>query len=71
MTNALIFFLSHNLHIVQVIGEKGVKLMDDKKRITLRLPDELYGALKEISEATGITIHSLVLAAICRHLNML
>ncbi len=45
--------------------------MDDKKRITLRLPDELYGALKEVSKTTGITIHSLVLAAICRHLNIL
>lgn len=45
--------------------------MEDKKKITLRLPDELYGALKEVSKTTGITIHSLVLAAICRHLNIL
>lgn len=45
--------------------------MEDKKRITLRLPDELYGALKKISEATGITIHSLVLFSICHHLSML
>lgn len=41
------------------------------KKITLRLPDGMYEALKEINEVTGITIHSLVLAAICHQLNVL
>ncbi len=38
--------------------------MDDKKRITLRLPDELYGALKEISEATGLAVSDLLIISI-------
>lgn len=34
------------------------------KQITLRLPEELHRALKEMSEKTGLSIHSLVLIAV-------
>ena len=34
------------------------------KKITLRLPDRLYEALKVMSDKTGLTIHSLVLLAL-------
>lgn len=35
--------------------------MDDKKRITLRLPDELYGALKEKACQKGIAINEEIM----------
>lgn len=37
----------------------------ERKQITLRIPDEVYGALERISRETGISIHSLVLTALC------
>lgn len=40
------------------------------KKITLRLPEQLHEALKNINFETGIPIHSLVLTAICHHLNI-
>lgn len=42
----------------------------ERKQITLRIPDEVYGALVRIGQETGITIHSLVLMALCEHLEI-
>lgn len=39
------------------------------KKMTLRLPEQLYEALKQISLETGISIHALVLVAIHLYLN--
>lgn len=35
-----------------------------RKQITLRVPKEVYEALREMSEETGLPIHSLVLVAL-------
>ncbi len=35
-----------------------------RKQITLRIPDRVYEALREMGEETGITIHSLILVAL-------
>lgn len=40
----------------------------ERKQITLRIPDEVYEALREIGKEAGITIHSLVLMALCEHI---
>ena len=34
--------------------------MKDRKQLTLRLPDELYGALEKISNETGLSVTSLL-----------
>ena len=35
-----------------------------KKQITLRLPDEVYGALREAAEKSGLSINELILLKI-------
>lgn len=42
-----------------------------KKQITLRLPDEVYGALREIGKDMGLTLQSLVIIALQRRFNRL
>lgn len=39
------------------------------KQLTLRIPDEIYGALKEESKRIGISVSELILYAIDRLLD--
>lgn len=41
------------------------------KKITLRLPGEVYGALREISCETGLTVNALILLALMRRFSWL
>ena len=36
----------------------------NKKQITLRLPDEVYGALRDESEKSGMSINEIILLRI-------
>lgn len=48
--------------------QQEAEIEPHKKQVTLRMPMELYKALEIISSQTGLTITSLLLVAIWRHI---
>lgn len=44
--------------------------MNDRKQITLRIPDEVYEALKDSGEQIGLNIKSMILLAVAFELGL-
>ena len=45
-------------------AEREVRKVEERKQITLRLPDKVYGALRAEAKEKGLTVNDLILLRI-------